>query len=103
MPLIEGALNRASDLVGPWVQMRRCGAPAPLRLDGTNKRSVLRLCLHQNRNVGVGVFPEREEILVRTHCLDLVPRESECSTQLQMCQYTNRIRADEPPMCTHSS
>jgi hypothetical protein len=26
---------------------------------------VLRLRLHHNRNVGVSVFPEREEILVR--------------------------------------
>ncbi len=41
---------------------------------------VLRLCLHQNRNVGVGVFPEGEKIPVRTLCLDLVPRESECPT-----------------------
>jgi hypothetical protein len=32
---------------------------------------VLRLCLHQNRNVGVGVFPEGEKILVRTLGLDL--------------------------------
>ena len=41
---------------------------------------VLRLRLHQNRNVGVGVFPEGEKILVRKLCLDLVTRESECST-----------------------
>ena len=59
---------------------------------------VLRLCLHQNRNVGVGVFPEGEKILVGKLCLDLVARESECSTQLQVCQHTNRIRADDPAM-----
>jgi hypothetical protein len=31
-------------------------------------------------------------------CLDLVACESECSTQLQVCQHTNRIRADDPGM-----
>ena len=59
---------------------------------------VLRLRLHQNRNVGVGVLPEREKIPVGTPGLDLVPRESECSAQLQVCQSTNRIRADDPAM-----
>src|SRR5215208_5519051 len=59
---------------------------------------VLCLRLHQNRNVGIGVFPEREEISVRTLCLDLVPRESECSSQLEVCQRTNRIRAYDPAM-----
>ena len=73
-------LTWATDLIGPCVQMRRCGASAPLRLDGTNKRSVLRLCLHQNRNVGVGVFPEGEKIPVGKLCLGLVARESEGST-----------------------
>jgi hypothetical protein len=40
---------------------------------------VLRLRLHQNRNVGVGVFPEGEKIRVGKLCLDRVPRESERS------------------------
>ena len=92
------------------MQTRRRGAPAPLRLLMERaseadvwklallQPGVLRLCLHQNRNVGVGVFPEGEKIPVRTLGLDLVPRESECSTQLQVCQNTNRIRADDPAM-----
>ena len=73
-------------------QTRRRGAPAPLRLLMERaseadvwklallQPGVLRLCLYQNRNVGIGVFPEGEKIPVRQLCLDLVPRESECST-----------------------
>jgi hypothetical protein len=70
---------------------------------------VLRFRLHQDRNVRVGVFPDGEKIPVRKLCLDPVPGERECSAdpvpgerecsaQLQVCQSTNRIRADDPAM-----
>src|SRR4029450_2873023 len=57
---------------------------------------VLRLRLHQNRNAGVGVFPEGEKISVRELCLELVPRESECSAYCPACQNTNRLRPPDP-------
>ena len=85
-------LTWATDLIGPCMQTRRRGAPAPLRrlMERASEADVwklallqpgvLRLCLHQNRNVGVGVFPEGEKIPVGKLCLGLVARESEGST-----------------------
>ncbi len=40
---------------------------------------VFRLRLLEDRDVGVGVFPESEEILVGSLCLGLVSRQSERS------------------------
>src|ERR1700730_8920863 len=79
---------------GNGTRSKRSGcAEAPLLQPG-----VLRLRLHQNRNVGVGVFPEREEILVGSLRLDLVCRQSESSAQLQVRQCTDGIRAHDATM-----
>jgi hypothetical protein len=59
---------------------------------------VLRLRLHQDRNVRVGVFPDGEKIPVRKLGLDPVPGERECSAHLQVCERTNRIRSDDAAM-----
>jgi hypothetical protein len=74
-------LTSATDLIGPCVQTRRRGGTAPLRrlMERTSEADVWKLALLQPG-------------------LDLVPRENECSTQLQMCQHTNWIRADDPAM-----
>src|ERR1035437_8057416 len=44
---------------------------------------VFRLGFLVDRNVGVGVFPEGQEILVGSHCLGLISRHYEGSAELQ--------------------
>lgn len=41
---------------------------------------VFRFGLLQDGDVGVGLFPESEEVLVGSLCLGLISGESECST-----------------------
>ena len=65
---------------------------------GLLQPSVLRFRLHQNWDIGVGVFPEGEKIGVRQPGLVLVAGEHECSPQLQMRQCANGIRADKAAM-----
>src|SRR5258708_27539111 len=50
--------------------------------------------LLKNRDVGVGVLPERQEILVGSLCLGLIAQQSESSAQLQMRQSAHRIGAN---------
>src|ERR1700722_6710871 len=57
---------------------------------------ILRPGLLQYRDVGVGVSPERKEILVGNLCLGLVSRQHVGSAQLQVCQCADGI-ADHGP------
>src|ERR1700722_15986208 len=57
---------------------------------------ILRLGLLQYRDVGVGVSPERKEILVGNLCLGLVSRQHVGSAQLQVCQRADGV-ADHGP------
>src|SRR5260370_26910745 len=50
--------------------------------------------LLKNRDVGVGVLPERQEILVGSLRLGVVAKQSESSAQLQMGQSAHRIGAN---------
>src|ERR1017187_844373 len=52
---------------------------------------VFRFSLDEDRDVGVGVFPEAEEILVGGLCLGLIARHSERSAQLQVRQRADGI------------
>jgi hypothetical protein len=47
---------------------------------------VFRLGLPENRNAGVGVFPEREEILTGDLCLSFLSRQDKRSAELQVCK-----------------
>jgi len=57
---------------------------------------VFCLRLPENRNVGVRVVPEREEILVASSCLGGISRQRECSAELQARQRADGI-ADHNP------
>src|ERR1035438_346943 len=57
---------------------------------------VFRFGLLEDRDVGVSVFPEAEEILVSSLCLDLVARDSERSTELQVRQCADGIADYDP-------
>ena len=59
---------------------------------------VFRPCCLENRNVWVGVFPERQEIAVGTLRLHRVARERERSCQLKARQRVHRIDEDDAPM-----
>jgi len=50
---------------------------------------VFCLGFEQYRNVGIGVFPECEEILIRGTGLGRVALESVGASQLEMCQYAD--------------
>src|ERR1700746_2775693 len=45
--------------------------------------------LLQNRNVGVGILPQREEILIRRARLGFIARHRVRPPQLQVCQWSN--------------
>ena len=55
---------------------------------------VLRLGLLQDGDVGVGVFPECEEVLVGNFCFLSVSRQHVSSAELKMREYTSE------PSCT---
>ena len=57
---------------------------------------VFRLGLRQDRDVGVGVFPQGEEILVGSLRLGWISGQRERSAQLQVRQCAYGIRADDP-------
>src|SRR5205809_695237 len=52
---------------------------------------VFRLGLLEDRDVGVGVFPESEEILICSLCPGLISRHSERSAELQVRQCADGI------------
>src|SRR5262249_3051708 len=64
----------------------------------TREPRVLSLSFFQDRDVGVCVLPNVEEILVGCLCLVLISRQSKRSTELQIRQCTYRIRAHYAPM-----
>src|SRR5262245_51083310 len=59
---------------------------------------VLRFGLLENRDVGVRVLPEHEKSLVGSFRLRLIPRQSERSTELQVRQCADGIRAHDTAM-----
>jgi len=50
---------------------------------------VLGLGLFQNGDVGVGVFPEREEVLISRLCFDRAALHRVGATELEMSEYAN--------------
>jgi hypothetical protein len=88
-----------------WIQWRHCAKNKPTLLQSDLRIQVLfqrhnsresyahtkyellqpgvfRFGLLEYRDAGVGVFPEREEILVGAFCLGLISRQDERSAQL---------------------
>jgi hypothetical protein len=61
-----------------------------------SQSSVFRLRLDQNREIGVGVFPERKEVLVGGDGLAGITGQSECPAQFESRQRANRIGYDDP-------
>src|SRR5262249_40582598 len=57
---------------------------------------VFRPCCLENRNVRVGVLPERQEIVIGAFRLHGVAREREYSPQLQARHRVHGIDEDEP-------
>jgi hypothetical protein len=62
------------------------------------QRRVLRLGLLQNGNVGIGVFPESEEILVGSPCLSSVSRQQVRPRQFQVRECTDGFVHNETGM-----
>ena len=75
--------------------LRRRAAAAERKL---LQLGVFRLRLREDRDVGVGVFPEREEILVGSLRLDRISRQRERSAQLQVRQCADGIAGNDPAM-----
>ncbi len=73
-------------------------APAKLVIRRSLQPGVFRLGLLEDRDAGVGVFPEREEILVGSLCLVLISRQSERSAELQVRQCADGIADHDPPV-----
>src|ERR1017187_10316770 len=59
---------------------------------------VFRLGLDEDRDVGVGVFPKGEEILVGSLCPGLISRHGERSAELQVCQWADGIADHDAAM-----
>src|SRR5215467_5023868 len=59
---------------------------------------VLGLGLLQDGDVTVCVFPEREEIIVRTLCLHAISRQRAGSSSLQMRQCADWVKPDNAAM-----
>src|SRR5678815_4841422 len=70
----------------------------PFRVPASRQFGVFRLGLREDRDVGVGVFPQSEEILVGGLRLGQISGLRERSTQLQKRQCAYGIRADDPTM-----
>src|SRR6266581_907759 len=70
-------------------------APAKLVIPRSLQLGVFRLGLLKDRDVGVGVFPKGEEILVGGLCPGLISRQSQRSAQLQMRQCAYRVGTDD--------
>src|ERR1022692_4799230 len=81
------------------------GCQKPRRPSARARRGYLlhqpggfRFGLLEDRDVGVGVFPEAEEILVGSLCLclGLISRHGERSAELQVCQGADGIADHDP-------
>ncbi len=59
---------------------------------------VLRLSFFQDGDVGVGVFPEREEILISGPGFDSVALQSVGTGETEMCQCANGVIHDDAAM-----
>src|SRR5208283_2601873 len=57
---------------------------------------VFGLGLFQDGDVGVGIFPKREELLVRSFGFDHVSGKSVGSSQSQVCQCADRVHQNQP-------
>src|ERR1039457_2081358 len=71
-------------------------APAKLAVRRSLHPGVFPLGLLEDRDVGVGVFPDVEEILVGSLCLGLVSRQNEGSAKLQMRHCAYGIADNDP-------
>src|SRR5205823_7573988 len=93
----RGSRNSSGKLSREWSSLPRDSAqndPASSSFLRLLQFGVFRLGLLKNRDVGVGVLPERQEILVSSLCLGLIAQQSESSAQLQMRQSAHRIGAN---------
>jgi hypothetical protein len=63
---------------------------------------VFRLSLVENRDIGIGIFPESEEILVSGLRLDRISRQSERPAELQARQCSDGIAAHDSTMIENS-
>ena len=70
----------------------------PRTADVLRKSLVFCPCFPENRNVRVGVLPERQEIVVSAFRLHDVAREHESSRQLQARQRVHGIDEDDAAM-----
>jgi hypothetical protein len=52
---------------------------------------ILRFGLFEDGNIGIGVFPEDKEILIRGSRPGVFSRDCVCPAQLQVRQYTDGI------------
>jgi hypothetical protein len=57
---------------------------------------VFRLCLLQEREVAIGIFPERQELLVRAKARRLVTGLSISARQAEVAQGASRVVGEEP-------
>ncbi len=64
-----------------WIETPARGSDGRSLQDG-----VFCLGFFQDGDIGVGILPEREEILVGSLCLDLISRQSKRSAELQVSQ-----------------
>jgi hypothetical protein len=53
------------------------------------------LGLAENRNVGISVFPEGEEILTGCFCLGLISGQFVCASEAEMSQRANTAMVDD--------
>src|ERR1700750_646461 len=84
------ANTRLSRNVSPNLQLAE--EPQSLEL------RILCLGLLQQWNVGVGVFPNGEEILIGRFCLGLISRQRVRPTQVEMRKSSNGRVYHNPPM-----
>ena len=64
---------------------------------------VLRLGLFQNGDVGVGVFPEGEEVLVGSFCSASVSIHRVGAAELEMREYADGLIQHDAPMVEDST
>src|SRR5438132_10507214 len=77
---------------------RRSGMSRGAKIHRSLKPGVFRPGLLEDRDVGIGVFPEGEEILVGSLRFGLISRESERPAELQVRQWAYGIRAHDTTM-----
>jgi hypothetical protein len=79
----EGETDTKTRRAGPAMNLLTLLGSCLQSLSVLVQLGVFRLGLLENRDVGVGVFPKSEEILVGCLCLGLISRQGVRSAQLQ--------------------